>query len=410
VLYSLMNKIKLDKKHMISVTEAKKIIRENSSVLSPKCLPLLRTLGLVLAEDIFSQQDHPHFDQAAMDGYAFCFDASRTFPALTVKGESAAGTTEKIRSGEHEAVRIFTGAPVPPGTDTVVMQEKVSRDGNKIVIQDELLRKGGNVRPAGSEIRAGEMALPKGTLLSPAAIGFLASLGKEKVSVLPAPQVSIIVTGTELQDPGLPLQYGQVYESNSFALSSALQQLQITEIKVIRVIDDPEAIQQAVRNSLELADLVLITGGVSTGDYDYVAESLEQCGVERLFHKVKQKPGKPLYFGKKDKILVFGLPGNPSSVLTCFYEYVTLAIQYQRGLPKSFLRSVYLPMATYYKKKPGLTHFLKGVCFDNEVLPLPAQESFRMRSFALADCLIVLQEEKTLYEKGELVEIHQLPL
>jgi molybdopterin molybdotransferase len=176
------------------------------------------------------------------------------------------------------------------------------------------------------------------------------------------------------------------------------------------VTDEPEAVQKVLEQQVATSDLVLITGGISAGDYDYVAGALAQCGVEQLFHKVKQKPGKPLYFGKKGQILVFGLPGNPASVLTCFYEYVTVALQIQVGLPGSGLPVRHLPLAADCAKKGGLTHFLKGVCSGDEVMPLGAQESYRLRSFALSDCLIVLQEDKSLYKKGETVEVHLIPV
>lgn len=395
---------------MISVAEAKSIIKEVSMPLPPCLLPLHEAAGCVLAEDIYAGQDHPHFHQAAMDGYAFRFDDLQGASSLQVKGESAAGTTQLLQAGVCEAVRIFTGAPVPSGTDTVVMQEKVWRAGDTIVIQDEALKKGGNVRPAGSEINKGELALQKGSKLTPAAIGFLASLGKAVIPVVSKPRVSIIVTGTELQEPGEPLQYGQVYESNSFALRAALKQFGIGVHTVIKVADDPEAVYKVLEQQVATTDLVLITGGVSAGDYDYVAGALAQCGVERLFHKVKQKPGKPLYFGKKGQTLVFGLPGNPASVLTCFYEYVTVALQLQVGLPGRGLPVRHLPLATDYAKKGSLTHFLKGVCSGDEAMPLGAQESYRLRSFALTDCLIVLQEDKTLHTKGETVEVHLIPV
>lgn len=376
--------------------------------MPPTLLPLHEAAGHLLAEDIFAGQDHPHFDQSAMDGYAIRFDDFQTSASFLVRGESAAGTSRRIEAGEREAVRIFTGAPVPAGTDTVVMQEKVFRDGDNILIGDEALQRGGNVRPAGSEIRAGELALPKGCRLTPAAIGLIASLGKAIVCIIPRPRVAIVVTGTELQRPGQPLPYGQVYESNSFALRAALQQHGISETDVTNVADDFKALQRVLESKLARFDLVLITGGISAGDYDFVAGALDQCGVEQLFHKVKQKPGKPLYFGKKDNTLFFGLPGNPSSVLTCFYEYVTGALQVQMGLPYSGLPVRHLPLAADFSKKAGLTHFLKGQCSGGEATPLSAQESYRLRSFALADCLIVLEEGKTHFQKGDLVEVHPI--
>ncbi len=394
-------------KEMISVKEAKDIIRNNTKALSEQMFLLKDAAGLTLAEDVYAKNDFPSFDQSAMDGYAFRFDEWNGEP-LQITGEVQAGATEKINTEKNQAVRIFTGAPVPKKFDTVVMQEKVVAENNRLTILDDGLKKGANVRPQGSEMGNGLLALEKGTLLIPGAIGFIAGLGKKEIKAIRKPLVSIIVTGKELQTPSEPLRYGQVYESNSYALTAALQQAGILNVTTHWVDDDLKMLTDIIKKELSSADLLLLTGGVSVGDYDFVSEALEQSGVEKLFHKIKQKPGKPLLFGKKEEKIVFGLPGNPSSVLTCFYEYVLIAIQEMMGIKKPFLKTAQLPMACSYSKKAGLMHFLKGRQINNEVLALDAQESYRMKSFALADCLIVLEENKTEMKKGELAEVHFL--
>lgn len=395
---------------MISVEAAKQIIYKHTTPLPPVLIPLLQAAGLVLAEDVYTDQSFPHFRQSAMDGYAFKFSDLSTTTAFTIKGESAAGTNQQISMASTEAVRIFTGAPVPDGTDTVVMQEKTEVHGQTLFIKDKALQLGSNVRPIGSEIFAGTLALPNNTLLSPAAIGFLSGLGKTTVLAYPKPAVTIITTGKELQQPGQPLQYGQVYESNSFALQAALQQLHITNITCHWADDDLHLIKNLLQQALQQSNLILLTGGVSVGDYDFVAQALEQCGVEKLFHKIKQKPGKPLFVGKHNSTLIFGLPGNPSSVLTCFYEYVLPALQQLTNRKTPYLQTTYQPLATEYTKKEGLTHFLKGALGPEGAIPLTAQESYKMASFALAHCLIVLEEDKTYFKKGETVEVHLLPV
>jgi len=393
---------------MISVDEAKAIIEKEITPLSPVKKSLQESAGKLLAEDIYASIDIPAYPQSSMDGYAFSFDAWKENNELTVNGVIAAGHDKDVPLRTGDAVRIFTGAAVPSGADTVVMQEKTKIVNGVLIIEDENLSLGTNVRPMGSEIRSGERALGKLSYLSPPAIGFLAGLGIKELSVYPKPSVSIIVTGNELQKPGNPLQYGQVYESNSFALTAALQQIGISEINIVHVDDKLEELTAILNSCLQKTDLVLLTGGISVGDYDFVLRASNNCGVIQLFHKVKQRPGKPLYLGIKENKVVFGLPGNPSSVLSCFYQYVMIAIG-KMSNQRIILEMKRVPLSNSFKKAAGLTHFLKGYYDGSSVTLLNAQESYRLSSFARANCLVQINEEVTVYPVGELVEIHLLP-
>ncbi len=393
---------------MISVEEAKAIIEKEITPLTPVKKNLQEAAGKLLAEDIYATIDIPAYPQSSMDGYAFSFNAWKENNKLTVNGEIAAGHGRDTPLKTSDAVRIFTGAAVPSGADTVVMQEKTKIISGVLIIEDENLAPGTNVRPMGSEIRAGEKALFKTSFLSPAAIGFLAGIGITELAVYPKPTVSIIVTGNELQKPGNPLQYGQVYESNSFALTAALQQIGISAIDVIHADDKLEVLTAILNNCLQKTDLVLLTGGISVGDYDFVLQAANNCGVKQLFHKVKQRPGKPLYLGKKDDKVVFGLPGNPSSVLSCFYQYVLTAIG-KMSNQRIALEIKRVPLSNSFKKAAGLTHFLKGYYDGDSVTLLNAQESYRLSSFARANCLVQINEDVTAYPVGELVDIHLLP-
>ena len=393
---------------MISVKEARQLIQEHLVPLPSTSIPLRDAAGLVLAAAITAPQDIPAFPQSGMDGYAFCFNEWQPGDKLFIGGEIPAGAGSPIPLLRGQAIRIFTGAAVPPGADTVVMQEKTLVQNNTLLITDNQLQKGMNVRPLGSEITAGSMALAAGALLGPAAIGYLAGLGITHVQAYVPPSIALIVTGNELQQPGHPLQYGQVYESNSYALTAALQQVTGKAPLVITAPDALLPLQQTIGQILDNVDLLLLTGGVSVGDYDFVAEALLANHVQQVFHKIKQKPGKPLYFGRRGQQLVFGLPGNPSSVLTCFYEYVLPAIEQLMHREKSSIHAVTLPLTQAFTKKAGLTHFLKGSCTSSAVTPLDAQESYRMRSFAWANCLICLEEERENYAAGEPVEVHLL--
>jgi molybdopterin molybdotransferase len=390
---------------MISVKEAKKIISENASSLEPVNLSLQESAGLILAEDVYASMDIPAFPQSSMDGYAFSFEGWKQHKKLKITGEVAAGSNETFTLAPGNAVRIFTGAAVPAGADTVIMQEKTQVENGELKIEDETLQQGNSVRLKGSEIKAGELALGKESVLSPAAIGFLAGIGIADVKVYPNPSITIVITGNELQQPGEPLQLGQVYESNSFALKAVLQQLHIENIQILYATDKPEIITGSLKKALEQSDVVLLTGGISVGDYDFVLQAATECGVEKLFHKIKQRPGKPLYFGKRGSNLVFGLPGNPSSVLTCFYQYVIPALM-KLSKREIGLQTIKVSLAKAFQKNTGLTHFLKGFYDGKTVAPLDAQESYRLSSFAKANCLIQIDEDITSLKEGELVNVY----
>ncbi|MGS2741911.1 molybdopterin molybdotransferase MoeA [Sinomicrobium sp. M5D2P17] len=394
---------------MISVTEARKIIKKHVSHLAPVMMDTDKAIGHILAEDVHAACDIPPFNQSAMDGYAIVYADWKSREALRVDGEIPAGQAETYRMFSGKAVRIFTGAPVPEGADTVIMQEKTEREGDRLFIKDPDLEKGSNIRQKGTEIRKDDLALAKSTLLTPAGIGFLSGVGITEVKVYPRPSVAVIVTGNELQAPGKPLQQGQIYESNSFMLKGALREMGMKKISVGNARDDLDELTTTLGEYIDSHNVVLLTGGVSVGDYDFVVEAASACGITQRFHKLRQRPGKPLYFGTKGQKIVFGLPGNPSSVLTCFYEYVWTALQKLSGKDKQ-LAALNAPLSNKISKKHALTQFLKGVYVNGEVTPLSGQESFRMGSFARANCLIRLGESAKEYEKGETVEVHLLPV
>lgn len=390
---------------MVTVQEAKRIIRENCQALEPVEKPLLQAAGHILAQDFIAPIDIPSYPQSGMDGYAFAFDSYTPGATLEIIGEMAAGSNELLVVPKGKAVRIFTGAPVPNGTDTVVMQEKTSRENQFLFIDFPEMKKGDNVRPQGSEIQKTTLALPKGSLLSPAALGFLAGMGATKVWMYPAPSIALLVTGNELQQPGKPLAYGQVYESNSIAIQAALQKMGLTINTIYTVHDSLERLTEVLKSAIDQHDLILLTGGISVGDYDFTLAATQSCEVEQLFHKISQKPGKPIYAGKKGRKLVLALPGNPASVLTCFYEYVMEAVSVlmQKNLRPEIKK---VSVAGSFNKKTGLAFFLKGY-YDGELLHfLPAQESYKLNSFAQANCLVFLPAESSGVETGDLVEIH----
>ncbi len=387
---------------MISVSEAKKLISDNCTHESVESRLLSKSQGYILAKPVYSLVDTPPFHQSAMDGYAFSFENWDGKSDLKVVGKIQAGNDNSIEIKSSQAVRIYTGAALPAGADTVVMQEHVTKNETTIHIENTQLAKGANVRLRGSQTKKGELALNKGQLLTAPAISFLAGIGIEKVDVFFKPVISIIVTGKELIQPGGEIKEWGIYESNSFGLTAGFNALDITPISVEVVDDVEEEIINAITKQLN-SNILILTGGVSVGDYDLVLPALEKCGVENIFHKVKQKPGKPFYFGKRNQMLVFGLPGNPASVLTCFYEYVVPAIS--SFTKRQYQKMILMPLANDYKKKTGMTYFLKGKTNEKDVAILNNQESYLMNSFAIADCLIELEEGKEQFMKGEMVNV-----
>ncbi|MBP7398957.1 MAG: molybdopterin molybdotransferase MoeA [Chitinophagales bacterium] len=393
---------------MISVEEALQIIRNNTSPSSIETVPTHKAILHVLAEDIFAPMDIPQFNNSAMDGYAFRFtDFFNNY--LLVTGEIAAGDAADIPLRTGEAKRIFTGAKMPPGANTVVMQEHVKTDGSKLTIENRELQQGSNVRLRGSQIQMGELAVSKGFYLNAAAIGFIASMGYDKISVYRKPKIHIIVTGNELMAPGEKLVDGKIYESNSIMLLAALNAVHFHNVQLHYVKDETVALSRLLETLHSHCELILITGGVSVGDHDIVTKSKENPHFNVLFHRVKQKPGKPILFGKYYNTALFGLPGNPASVLTCFYMYVIPWLYQFCNMPHTSLQTAQLPLKNNYSKKAGLTHFLKGKISDNTVEILQRQESYILRSFADSDCLIIANEENTNYNAGDLITVQYLP-
>jgi molybdopterin molybdotransferase len=395
----------MESNELVSVEQARALIAASISRVQPVLKELMHSTGLALAEDIFSPLDIPAFDQSSMDGYAiYAEDINKPLP---VQGVMAAGHAQPEILQRNHAMRIFTGAPLPAGADTVVMQEKVNVHSSGIEITDQHIEKGTHVRKRGSEIKKNELVLNKGTVITAPVIGLLASLGFSSLSVYRRLSVSIMATGNELQMPGTPLMRSQVYESNSSFLTAAVKPYAETMKSATYVEDNLEIIQRVLSLNINHCELIIITGGVSVGDYDFVRQAADRAGVQCIFHRVKQKPGKPLYFGTKGNRVIFGLPGNPASVVSCFYEYVLPAIRYMLHLPEE--KQVSATLKNDFKKVKGLTQFLKAYFADGEVEILEAQESYRLRSFATANCLVALDEDRLEYSKGEGVTIRLLP-
>jgi molybdopterin molybdotransferase len=329
---------------------------------------------------------------------------------LTISGESKAGQADLPELKPGSAIRIFTGAPVPVGATAVVMQENTARENGTLTINEYPIPDGKNIRRVGQQIREGAVALAAGSLVSPGAIGFLKGMNVNEVIVHRKPKIGLLVTGDELLKAGDALVPGKIYESNSAMLAAALTNAGDSEIEVKYAADDFAATAEALAALIRDNDVVLASGGISVGDYDFVGTALESLGAETIFYKVRQKPGKPLLFGKKDGKLIFALPGNPASSLVCYYEYVLPALRRMTGWSDPFLRALQLPVRYGYSFDGERDEFLKAKIEGSEVVQLDGQESFVIGSFAVADALIYLPVHQNKIEAGELVEVHLLPV
>ena len=389
---------------MIAVNEAFSILDDITFSLKEKEVLLSDARNLVLAETVFSPIDMPPFRQSNMDGFALSLHDSL---AYTVIGEVKAGDSQTYKLQPGQAVKIFTGAAVSDTAQAVIQIEKVTVQGNQLQLQ-EPVQPETNVRPKGSQISKNEVALQKGTFLNAAAIGFLAGLGFTSVRVYQKPKAGIVVTGNELVQPGQPLPEGKVYESNAIMLQSALYNANYNEVRLYEVNDDLENTKTVLQIAINENDVVLVSGGISVGDYDFVGSALKSLAVETLFYKVNQKPGKPLFAGKlKDKI-IFALPGNPAASLTCFYIYVKPTLQKLSGEKAFYNPITQMNIAHDYEVLNSRDQFLKAIIDGNVVRILSHQDSSMLDSFALANALVYLPNGNYQIAKGDKVKIYTI--
>ncbi|CAD0003021.1 molybdopterin molybdotransferase MoeA [Flavobacterium chungangense] len=386
---------------MIQVNEALTIVAENSSKMPFQKIAVKKALGYVLAETVYSPIAMPPFRQSAMDGYAFIHSRKHQYDVVS---SSQAGDHSNIKLKENEAVRIFTGAFVPDDADTVVMQEHVMANENSILIA-KMPEQFANVRAKGEQIDKDGIVFEANTLITPAAIGFLACLGITEITVYKKPKVAILVTGNELVKPGKKLPKGKIYESNSVMLEAALQTIGVNKTKVFKVKDNLKATKEALKDILKKYDVVLVSGGISVGDYDFVKEALLKNGVEELFYKINQKPGKPMFFGSKKETLVFALPGNPASSLTNFYVYVYPAIRNRMGFSDIHLPKLVRKLNAGISNNSGKTLFLKALYDETHVTVLEGQSSAMLNTFATANCLLIVPNDFENLKKEQLVTL-----
>ncbi len=326
---------------MISCEQAQKIILKHSRKKRTEFVPLMDSLGCILAEKIRVPVPLPHWDNSAMDGFALKAEDTRNAQNqspvfLKITGVLKAGDPASLKMKSGEAVKIMTGAPIPEGANTVLPKEMASVENQTLKVFKPV-EKGRHIRRRGEEIQKGTSLDWRNTPVHSGTSAFLAQIGTTKVRIYAKPKVAVLTTGSELIVPGKRLSPGKIYDSNSPMLASALISNGIRPVTVQTLCDEPGALRHALVRSLQKSDVILLSGGVSVGDYDFSKTVLQELGVKTLFWKISQKPGKPLYFGKHGAKLIFGLPGNPASAFMCFYEYALPAIRNLMGFPNPLL-------------------------------------------------------------------------
>ena len=368
-------------------------------------VPVRAALGRVLAEEIVPGINVPSHDNSAMDGYAVRF-ADLDQPLEEI-GTALAGKPFNGTVGAGKCVRIMTGAVIPAGADTVVIQEVVKREGNRVIVPAGQKR-AQHVRYAGEDLKIGVPVLSPGNYLRPAELGLIASLGIGEVRVRRKLRVAFFATGDELASIGAKLKEGEVYDSNRYTLHGMLARLgvEIEDLGVVR--DDPKALEAALHQAAK-ADAIITTGGVSVGEADFIKQLMAKLG-EVLFWKIAMRPGRPMAFGRIGSAYLFGLPGNPVAVMVTFYQFVRDALLHLSGRRDDYaIPLLGAAAAENLRKVPGRTEYQRGVLFRDgtewKVRITGQQGSGVLRSMAEANCFIVLEHERGAVKAGERVAV-----
>ena len=394
------------------VNKAREVIaRFLTPVTATERVSVRAALGRVLAEDVISPFNVPAHDNSAMDGYAVRIADLRSDGEVVLKnaGSSFAGVPFKGSVGAGQCVRIMTGGVVPAGADTIVMQEHVKADGDKVTV-GKGHKKGQNLRKAGEDLATGQVALERGVTLRPADTGLISSLGIGEVTVYRRLRVAFFSTGDELVSIGAQLKEGQIFDSNRYTIHAMLTRLgcEVLDMGVVR--DDPKLLERAFEEAAASADVVITSGGVSVGEADFVKDLLNKMG-EVVFWKIAMKPGRPLAYGKIGNAHFFGLPGNPVSVMVTFYQFVRDALLKLAGCdPVPSAPTFKVPCTSPLKKAPGRTEFQRGILTQDaagnwSVRVTGEQGSGILRSMSEANCFIILPTDQGNVAPGALVEV-----
>lgn len=402
---------------MISVAEAIQIVKDQTQPLSPELVPLRESIGRVLATDILADSDLPPFDRSQMDGYAVRARETENAPVrLRIVGESVAGKGWHNVAGEGEAVRIMTGAPVPEGTDSVQQVELTHelKDGTVVELL-ESVQEGRSIVKQGSEIRKGETVLVAGVTLNAAMVAVLAAFGYGQVSVSKKPVVAIVATGSELVSVDQVPARDQIRDSNNYSIA-AYSELAGAKTQILPLTtDDTSSLKERISEAAKMADVIVTSGGVSMGVYDFTKTALKELGAELFFERVALRPGKPTVFGRlPDQTLVFGLPGNPVSVSVTFNLFVRTALRSMQNAKDQELPKETALLARSVKGTGDRASYLPAQLTTNDdgqliAFPLKWGGSSDFVSFSLATALIVVPAGVKTLDADAVVRVVQLP-
>lgn len=384
---------------MISPAEASSAIRSHAPLLPAEKRSLESSVGAILRETVYATRDQPPFDRVTMDGIAFASAAyARGRRSFLIRGTQAAGAAPIPLANPESCVEVMTGAIVPHGCDCVVPVEKVSiSDGHAHLSADVTVEPGLNIHGRGIDCPAGRLLLQSGTRLGPAETAVLASTGTAEISVTREPRIVVISTGDELVEPGHPVADWQIYRSNAYAVLAALKRRGFHDVRTDHLQDDLPALRTRLRMHLDENDVLILSGGVSMGRFDYVPQVLEELGVQRVFHKIAQRPGKPMWFGVGPGAkAVYALPGNPVSTLICLARYVYLGLDVATGAGTS-PTAAQAVMNDDFEVKPALTYLLP-VALDGtaRARPCPTRGSGDFTSLLGTDGFVELPPGPTL--------------
>lgn len=399
---------------LLSVEDAFRAVLECCAPLPPSRVPLSMARGCCLAEDVSADRDSPPFDRSVVDGFAVrAADLGNGRAPLSIGEELYAGTTPSRPLAPGEAALIMTGAPLPKGADAVVMVERTEREGAQVRFDNSVVLPGQNVMPQGREMKAGDLVLGRGERLTPTRLGVLASVGRSAVQVVPVPRVAVVPTGDELVEPDQVPGPGQIRNSNAVVLEGLVSQAGAIPLLSPIAPDEPEALGEILEEGLA-SDVLLITGGVSAGQRDLVPGALARLGVTRVFHKVRLKPGKPLWFGVGPKrgdrpgTLVFGLPGNPVSGVVGFLLFVRPALDALAGRPIETLNLTPYPLAGSFVHKGERPTFQPVRWVDGALEPLNWGGSADLLTVARAHGFAHFPAGDRTYAPGDVVGFLQL--
>lgn len=396
---------------MISVEEALSIILQETTVLEFEEKDILSCLNKVLAEDIYSKDNLPPFDKSAMDGYAIKSEDTNSckdgvLAEFKIIGLIKAGEFCDEELKEGQAIKIMTGAPLPKGADAVIQIEKVNVDGDKLYVYDKV-KSCNNVIKLGEEIKVGEVALEKGTLIRPTEIGVLASLGYSNIRVYRDPIISLLITGDELVNINSELKFGKIRNSNEYSLRALIKNVGAKALSFGVVKDDKEVLKNKVKEALEKSDVVITSGGASVGDFDFVEQVLLEINADVKFKSVAIKPGKPISFAVIGKKFFFSLPGNPLAAITTFEEFVKPACEKMLGKDMLDNRTFSVVLCDDFKAKEGRRKYIyvriENIDGKFYAHKLGSQSSNHLMTMSKANGIIIMPEGIGYKKAGEIL-------